>query len=132
MLFIALAPGFRPTNWALVPVAIIAMALTALLFTALGTAIASLLSDMQGFQLIMNFLVMPMFFLSGALFPLQGVPGPIATIARFNPLSYGVDALRGLLTGVTHYGLPLDFGVLTAVTALFIIAGSYFFSKVEA
>ena len=104
VLFIALAPGFRPTNWALVPVAIIAMALTALLFTALGTAIASLLSDMQGFQLIMNFLVMPLFFLSGALFPLQGVPGPIATIARFNPLSYGVDALRGLLTGTAHYG----------------------------
>jgi ABC-2 type transport system permease protein len=132
VLFIALAPGFRPTNWALVPVAIVAMALTALLFTALGTAIASLLSDMQGFQLIMNFLVMPLFFLSGALFPLQGVPGPIATIARFNPLSYGVDALRGLLTGTAHYGLLPDFGVLVGVTLLFLFAGSYFFSRVEA
>jgi ABC-2 type transport system permease protein len=132
VLFIALAPGFRPANWALLPVAIVAMAITALLFTALGTAIASLLNDMQGFQLIMNFLVMPLFFLSGALFPLQGVPGAIATIARFNPLSYGVDALRGLLTGVTHYGLLPDFGVLAAVTLLFLFAGSYFFSRVEA
>jgi ABC-2 type transport system permease protein len=132
VLLIALAPGFRPANWALVPVAVIAMALTALLFTALGTAIASLLSDMQGFQLIMNFLVMPLFFLSGALFPLQGVPGALAAIARFNPLSYGVDALRGLLTGVTHYGLLPDFGVLAGVTLLFLLAGSYFFSRVEA
>ena len=132
VLFIALAPGFRPANWALVPVALVAMAITALLFTALGTALASLLNDMQGFQLIMPFLVMPLFFLSGALFPLQGAPGAITAIARCNPLSYGVDALRGLLTGASHYGLLPDFAVLAAVTTLFLLAGSWFFSRVEA
>ena len=108
----------------------LAMVLTALLFCALGTAIASALSDMQGFQLIMNFLVMPLFFLSGALFPLPA-RGAMTTIARFNPLSYGEDALRGLLVNIVHFGLPLDFGVLAAVTLLFLLVGSFLFSRIQ-
>jgi ABC-2 type transport system permease protein len=128
--FISMIAGFRPTSWALAPLAVLAMILTALLFCALGTAIASSLADMQGFQLIMNFLVMPLFFLSGALFPLQDT-GALATIARFNPLSYGVDALRDLLIGTTHFGLPLDFGVLTIVTLFFLLLGSYLFARIQ-
>ena len=57
--------GFRPANWLMLPLALIAMFLTALLFTSLGMAIASRMSDMHAFPLIMNFLVMPLFFLSG-------------------------------------------------------------------
>lgn len=129
--FISMVAGFRPDNWATVPFAFLVMLLIALLFTALGTAIASLLEDMQGFQLIMNFLVMPLFFLSGSLFPLQGVPGVLVTIARFDPLSYGVDALRVLLINTTHYGLALDVLVLSLVTAFFLFLGSYFFSKIQ-
>ena len=68
-LIIATAIGFRPDLWLILP-AIVFMILIALVFTALGTAIASTLEDMQGFQLIMNFVVMPVFFLSGSLFPL--------------------------------------------------------------
>jgi ABC-2 type transport system permease protein len=68
--FISLAAGFRHTNITLLPIAFLIMVLTALLFTAMGTALASLLEDMQGFQIVMNFLVMPIFFRSGALFPL--------------------------------------------------------------
>jgi ABC-2 type transport system permease protein len=128
--FISLLVGFRPVNWAMTPLAVLAMILTALLFCALGTAIASSLSDMQGFQLIMNFLVMPLFFLSGALFPLQG-SGAMATIARFNPLSYGVDALRGLLVNIVHFGLAMDFGVLAVVTLLCLLVGSYLFSRIQ-
>ena len=75
MVVICLLAGFRPVSCALLPLALVFMVLIALLFTALGTAIASVLEDMQGFQLIMNFLVMPLFFLSGALFPVQGLPG---------------------------------------------------------
>jgi ABC-2 type transport system permease protein len=62
VLLISIAVGFRPTNWAGLPLALVAMFLIATLFTALGTAIASKLNDMQGFQLIINFLVMPLFF----------------------------------------------------------------------
>jgi ABC-2 type transport system permease protein len=130
VLFISMLVGFRPANWAAMPLAVLAMVLTALLFCALGTAIASALSDMQGFQLIMNFLVMPLFFLSGALFPLQGT-GAMATIARFNPLSYGVDALRGLLVNIVHFGLVMDFSVLAVVTLLCLLVGSYLFSRIQ-
>ena len=128
---ISIIAGFRPASWALVPAAVLVMLLVALLFTALGTAIASVLEDMQGFQLIMNFLVMPLFFLSGSIFPIQGLPGPIAMIARFDPLSYGVDALRGLLSNTSHFGIGLDVTVLAIVTFAFISIGSYLFSKIQ-
>ncbi len=123
--------GFRPVNWWLVPPVILVMLSVALLFTALGTMIASFLEDMQGFQLIINFLVMPLFFLSGALFPLQGLPGALATITRFDPLSYGVDAFRSLLIGVSSFGLHTDLMVLSLVTLGFLVLGSYFFSKIQ-
>lgn len=128
---ISLLAGFRPNNLEMIPAALLVMILIALLFTAMGTAIASLLEDMQGFQLIMNFLIMPVFFLSGALFPLEGLPSTIAVIMKINPLSYGIDALRGFLTGASHFGLFTDLVVLSAVTLLFLVLGSYFFSKIE-
>ena len=128
---IACIAGFRPTNWLMVFPTILVMALVALLFTALGTAIASKLEDMQGFQLIMNFLVMPLFFLSGALFPLQGAPTVLAVIAKFDPLSYGIDAFRHLLIGAGYFSLSTDILVLVLVTAAFTWLGSYFFSKIE-
>ena len=123
--------GFRPVNLSLVPVALLFMFMIALLFTALGTAIASTLQDFQGFQLIMNFLVMPLFFLSGALFPLTGVPGALKTIGTLNPLSYGVDGLRGTLAMSSHFGLAQDFGVLGVLTIAMLLIGSYLFSKIE-
>lgn len=128
---LTLLVGFRPTSLMLLPMAFIFMLLTALVFTAFGTALATQLQDMQAFPLIMNFLVMPMFFLSGALFPLQGLPKIIEWIARFNPFSYGVDGLRGALTASTHFGLLTDIGVLSAIVVFFMILGAYLFSKIE-
>ena len=69
------------------------MLLVGLVFAGLGTAIGSSLKDMQGFQLIMNFLVMPIFFLSGALFPLNNLPTALTLATRVDPLSYGIDGL---------------------------------------
>jgi ABC-2 type transport system permease protein len=131
VMFISLIFGFRPSSWINIIPAIVVMFLIALLFTSLGTMIASLLEDMQGFQLIMNFLVMPLFFLSGALFPLQGLPKALSIIARLDPLSYGIDALRALLINVEHYGLGMDFAILGAVTLAFLWLGSYFFKKIQ-
>ncbi len=127
---IALAIGFQP-NMISLPLAILFMILIAVLFTAIGIAIASLLDDMQGFQLIMNFLVMPIFFLSGALFPLQGLPKALQTIISINPLAYGVDGLRGTLVNGAHFGLFTDFMILGLIAALFLAIGSYLFSKIE-
>jgi len=97
VLILSLFFGFKIETFTLVPQMLLFMILIALLFTALGTAIASILEDMQGFQLIMNFLIMPLFFLSGALFPLSGVPGVLNVVASIDPLSYGVDGLRGAI-----------------------------------
>ena len=108
------------------------MLLIGLLFSALGMMVASLLKDMQGFQLIMNFLVMPLVFLSGAFFPLNDVPAALLLVARFDPLSYGIDALRYFLIGTATFPLTLDIGVLIGVTAVFLALGSYFFSQMEA
>lgn len=129
---LTLIVGFRPENWAAVPVALAMMFLMAVLFTALGTAIASTLEDFQGFQLIMNFLVMPLFFLSGAIFPVSSAPGPLKLISQIDPLSYGVDGLREILIGKTGFGLGLDFLVLGVLTIIVLGIGSYLFSKIQA
>ena len=108
------------------------MFLIATLFTALGTAIASLLEDMHGFQLIMNFLVMPLFFLSGALFPIHNLPPAVGTLVRLNPLTYGVYGLRGALTGVYQIGFVTNFYVLTVTMLVLVAIGAYLFSRIEA
>jgi ABC-2 type transport system permease protein len=130
--FISMLAGFRPESYAMLPVALVIMFLISLLFTAIGTAIACLLEDFQGFQLIMNFLVMPLFFLSGALFPLEGLPTAIAVITRIDPLTYGIDALRAALLNASHFAVSLDLTVLLVVIALSLAAGSYLFSRIQA
>lgn len=128
---ICLFIGFRPQNILYVPVALLFMFLVAVFFTALGTAIASPLEDMQAFPLIMNFLIMPIFFLSGALFPLDGLPKLIVLITRFNPMAYGVDGIRAALTGVSHLGMGIDLLVMAAVSMVITVIGSYMFSRIQ-
>ncbi len=130
VLVISIAIGFRPEITSIIP-ALIFMALIALVFTALGTGIASILEDMQGFQLIINFVIMPVFFLSGALFPLETAPTALKWIAVFNPLSYGVDGLRATLIGVAHFGILIDLSALVVVALVFISIGAWLFSKVK-
>lgn len=123
--------GFQLSSWLLIFPAVALMLLIALLFNSLGIMVASVLKDMQGFQLIMNFLVMPMFFLSGALFPLQGIPLFMQVVASADPLSYGVDSLRAVLIHTAHFGMALDLAVLGGFTVVFLALGSYFFSKIQ-
>jgi len=128
---VCLIAGFRPHNLALLPLAFLCMMLIAVVFAALGTAFGSVLQDMQGFQLIMNFMVLPIFFLSGALFPLTGLPKALAVITRLDPLTYGVDALRGLLIGAGHFSLTTDFTVLGLIATAFLSLGAYLFSRIQ-
>lgn len=123
--------GLRVHNAIYIPLAILFMGLVAFVFAALGMAIGSLLEDMQGFQLVMNFLVMPIFFLSGALFPLSGLPVVLKWITRADPLTYGVDALRGTLTAMGHFSLGFDTLVLCALSVLFVVTGAYLFSRIQ-
>jgi ABC-2 type transport system permease protein len=128
---VCLIAGFRPVSLATIPLGFVFMALIAIVFAALGTAIGSGLQDMQGFQLIMNFLVLPIFFLSGALFPLTNIPKVLAFITRLDPLSYGVDGLRGALSGLTQFGFATNLITLAAIAVALLILGAWRFSKIE-
>jgi ABC-2 type transport system permease protein len=128
---VTLVAGFRPASVTAVLLAFLIIALIAIVFSALATAIGSSLKEMAGFQMVMNFLVMPLWFLSGALYPLQGLPTALAVLTRLDPLTYGIDGVRGTMIGVTHFGLPLDVGVLLGVGVLFVTAGAWRFSKLE-
>lgn len=132
VLTVCFIAGFRITNFTAIPLAILFMVMTACLFSALGTAIGSVLENMQGFQLIMNFLVMPMFFLSGALFPLANLPKVLGFVTSVDPLSYGVDGIRTALAGISHFGIGTDAIVLLTVTTVLLFAGSHLFSKIQA
>ena len=129
--FITLCIGFRPVSVLFSLYSFVIMFLIAMLFTALGTAFASRLEDMQGFQLISNFLVMPIFFLSGALFPLENLPKAIEFIVRIDPLSYGVDALRGVLSNASTMSIGLDLVVLVSFVTVITIIGAWQFTKIE-
>ena len=131
MLIVCTIAGFRPHSIAMLPVAFLFMMLIAVVFCALGTAIGSLLEDMQGFQLVMNFLVMPIFFMSGALFPLDNLPPALAVVTRLDPLSYGVDGLRGTLIAASHFGVFTDLTVLAVVAAAFLAMGAHFFARIQ-
>jgi ABC-2 type transport system permease protein len=131
VLLMTLLIGFRPVSWGILLPTVLVMLLIGLIFSALGIAMASSMRDMQGFQLVMNFLVMPLFFLSGALFPLTNAPAPLVAVASLDPLSYGVDAMRALLIGVSHFGLTVDLIALFGFAVVFLGAGSYLFRKIE-
>ncbi len=128
---LALVAGFRPVSYAMLPLALVFAFLIALHFAAIGTAFGSFLEDMQAFPLITNFIMMPLFFLSGSLFPLNGLPEAILAITYANPLTYGVDGLRGVLTANAHFMVSTDFFLLTGMTLIMLSIGGYLFSKIR-
>lgn len=131
VLFLSYIFGFRLSGIGSFVFALVFMFVIALLFTSWGTAIASTMEDMQGFQLVMNFLVMPIFFLSGSIYPLQGLPKAMEIATRIDPLTYGIDGLRGVLEGSAHFGVGIDFLILGLITAGLLALGSYMFSKIQ-
>ena len=107
------------------------MILIGMAFTALGLAIASRMEDMNGFSLIMNFIVMPVFVISGALFPISSLPSWAQTITLFDPLTYGVDGIRYGLLGASNLNPLIDFLVLGGFVIIMIVIGSYSFKKMK-
>jgi ABC-2 type transport system permease protein len=131
MLGICIAYGVRVEHLVMLPVAFLFMFLIALFFTSIGTAIASVLEDMQGFQLITNILVMPLFFLSNALFPISGQKSWFHYVVRLNPLSYGMDGLRGSLSHAFAFGVATDLLVLGVLTLAVLSLATYLFSRIQ-
>jgi ABC-2 type transport system permease protein len=103
------------------------------MFTSLGMSVAAMLQELPSFQVFISLLIMPVFFLSGALFPLNNVPKYLAIIARVNPFAYGVDGMRSAFFGdAAHFGSAVDLSVMVGITLLLLAYGSYLFSRIEA
>src|ERR1700757_3342843 len=131
ILIICLIAGFRPAHRIAIPVAFLFVIMIAIVFAAMGTALGSVIQDMQGFQLVMNFLVLPIFFLSGALYPLSNLPRVLTWITHGDPLAYGVDGLRGVLIGTWHFSFAVDMLLLSILALAFLGTGAYLFSRIE-
>jgi ABC-2 type transport system permease protein len=131
ILLVCILAGFRPQHWINLVPAFAFVAMIAIPFAALGMTLGSMIKDMEGLNLASNFLVMPMSFLSGALYPLSHLSGVLSLITHIDPLSYGVDGLRGTLVGLWHFSYFVDSFLLCSLAAIFLMTGAYFFSKIE-
>jgi ABC-2 type transport system permease protein len=129
---IAMAMGVKISGISGFFLSIVFMILTCATFTGVGLIIAAKLTDTEGFMAIMNLIIMPIFFLSGAFFPLQVMPAWVRYIMYIDPLTYGVDGLRGALVGGAAFPLWLDFTVLGVLSIILAGLGAYLFSKMEA
>ena len=107
------------------------MILISLGFVGMGIAFASVMEDTHGFQLVMNFVVFPIFFLSGSLYPVEILPSILKHAALINPLTYGVDALRNVLTGFHTFPLYLDIFVCIMFVFFTLLLSSFLFNRAE-
>ena len=123
--------GFRIPGITGLLVCVAFMLLITFTFIGLGLAFASKMKDMHGFQLVMNFVVFPIFFLSGALFPIQELPGFIKPLIYIDPLTYGIDGMRGALMGSSAFPVWLDFAVLSSICIVIVSIGSILFETTE-
>ena len=114
VLIVSVILGFRPYNWVYLPLVLLIMLTLSLALTSFGAGLASIVEDFQGFQGINNFLVFPLFFLSGSLYPLTNVPTFLRIMSEANPLTYCVDALRFSLIHQHHFSLVTDLAVIAA------------------
>jgi ABC-2 type transport system permease protein len=109
------------------------MALISIIFISIGLLIASFINNVEGFQVIVNFLIMPLFFLSGAIFPI-GTTAPLwmQGLASIDPLKYGVDGMRGALIGIHTNSIYIDMAVMLVVAVAFILVADWSFKRMQA
>lgn len=132
ILLLSVPLGFRiadPLSALTAPVVLLLIAVT---FVGFGVALATQFSDSEGFGLVVQFVIFPLFFLSGAIYPIASLPDPVRLVALLNPLTYGVDGLRASLIGASSYPLAADLGALVASSAITVAVGTYLFERVEA
>lgn len=123
--------GYRLGHVVVVPLVIVVMLTISLVFSLLGNIIAAKVDDFEAFPTVMNFLILPMFFLSGAIFPISNLPPVVITVTRLNPMTYGVNLLRGTMNLDLSLFNLVDAGVLLFLIAIFLVAGSSVFNKIE-
>jgi len=131
ILGISILMGFKISGISAFLLSVVFMLLISSTFIGLGLIFASKMRDIHGFSLIMNFVIFPIFFLSGALYPLKNLPVWIQYLSYLDPLTYGVDGLRGVLINVSSFSILFDFAVLVGFSIVMIFLGAYFFEKSE-
>ena len=97
--------------------------------TSMGIVIAVRMTSFEGFGVISSFVIMPMFFLSGAMFPIDNLPPWVNLIIRLNPLTYGVDLLRWNILGIKMFVPCIDFIFLAVSAVIMLGIGVFEFSK---
>jgi len=132
LFIIALIFGFHPYSWMLLLITLFFMVLLSLAMVSFSSAVGAMVDDMPSFMAVTNFLVVPLFFLSGSMYPLDNIPGVMKVIASVNPLSYAVDAMRSTLINQTHFGLVTDFIVMGATLIVLAAFSIYRFKRIEA
>ena len=129
ILLLSLLLGFSIPGVLALLGALLFMLLISATFISLGLVFASNMRDIHGFNLITNFVVFPLFLLSGALFPIGNLPPAARSFAYINPLTYGVDGLRGTLLGVSAFPVPLDLAVLILSSLVMVALAAFFFER---
>jgi ABC-2 type transport system permease protein len=98
---------------------------------SIGLILGSQMESPEGFQLIISFLIFPLFFLSGALFPITNLPAWLAPFIFVNPVTYAVDGIRGVLLGISQFSLLFDFALVSLFALVMILIGTYAFKKMK-
>lgn len=131
ILFISLFIGFKMPGILSILLSMVFMILISVAFIGLGLVFASKMKDIQGYSMIMGFIMMPIFLISGAMFPLRDLPAWMRFLAFLNPLTYGVDGLREVLAGVSSRPISLNLLILAGFSSVMVFLGAYFFEKSE-
>ena len=111
--------------------AILILFLLSLSLVSTGLIIGSLMESPEGFNMIISFIVFPLFFFSGALFPLDNLPLWLLFITYIDPVTYGVDGLRSVTIGVSRFPLYLDLAVLAGFAATMFTIGTRTFEQMK-
>jgi ABC-2 type transport system permease protein len=127
--FSFLFPSVNP--WG-IPLALLLLLITSIALVSMGLALGSMLESLEGFQVISSFLVFPLFFLSGALFPVDDkLPVWLQGLVKLNPLTYAVDGVRGALLNVHIFPFYIDLAVITSFAVVMFLLGSILFSRMK-
>ncbi len=129
IIMLALLMGVSFSGITSIPGMLMTMFIVSIAFVSLGLAVASKIKSMEGFQMIMNFLIQPMIFLSGAFYPVKTLPSWLRVFVKLNPLTYGVDAMRYFAIGMHEFNVAIDLIVLTIFSIFLILLGGHFFRK---
>ena len=130
MLILAPLVGVRLTPLSVIG-SLIVMFIIGLAMNSLGIVIAARMKEMEGFQMVVNFLIMPLFFMSGALFPMNNLPAWLAVLNRLDPLTYGVDLLRAVILGLNSFPVALSLGVILGFMLLMFAIAVFEFNLSE-